>query len=360
MAEHDGAACPELLRGVRDAELFAAGVQVSGRVHEVVRELGEGQGVAHRLLQRLLPVRNALHARDGPGTPGNGLLVDEARQFPDSEVGDGVRERARYRDRHALVRHVNIFACACHPELARLRLRGVLPPDSGRVRLRAGRVRPVGHHDERARDPTRAIRGAQLRGGVLPDILSRLAQFGQRGLPGEQRLFAQLRDGDVPASEQRERVLRLPERPLRDGEPRRGLRRGRRHFLPDAEGLEHVRSLRAADAVRVPHVAPPEAREDLLGAYSVCARGIRSEGDGRHDVAHVFRHVLRHGLREVFVKARQRLAPLLRACPFDGLDELDDVDEAWARQGQPSPAVFFRAVRLASVTRREYSASSFL
>ena len=36
----------------------------------------------------------------------------------------------------------------------------------------------------------------------------------------------------------------------------------------------------------------------------------------------------------------QRLAPLLRACPLDGLDEIDDVDEAWARQGQPSPAVF--------------------
>ncbi len=70
-------------------------------------------------------------------------------------------------------------------------------------------------------------------------------------------------------------------------------------------------------------------------------------------------HDVPHGL--VLPKpVLQRLASLLRACPLDGLDELDDVDEARARQGQPSPAVFFRAARLASVTRREYSASSFL
>ena len=63
VAEHDPPARRVLLRRACDAERLAARAEVAAGVHDVVRELGEGEGVAERLLKRLLPVGDALHAR---------------------------------------------------------------------------------------------------------------------------------------------------------------------------------------------------------------------------------------------------------------------------------------------------------
>ena len=99
-----------LLPPVWDAEVLAAEAEVLQRMHDVGGEDREGQGIAHRLLKRVLPVGDALDSRDRPRTPRDRVLVGEARELPYSLVGDRVRKRPPDGDGRTLVGDVHVLA----------------------------------------------------------------------------------------------------------------------------------------------------------------------------------------------------------------------------------------------------------
>ena len=327
-------------------------------MHEVVREHGEGEGVAQGLLERLLPVRDALHARHGSASACDALEFQLARQLPDAAVHDGVGERAPDRDGYAFLRDGGVFAEVRDAQLARPRLASVLPPDAGGVGLRAGCVGSVRHRDERAFDAPAPVGDLQLRVRVPPDVLRGGAQRLEVPLPDGQGLAPDLRGRDGSVSKQGERLARLGEGAERGGQPRDGLRGERRHLPFDAEGPEHVEFLWIPHAVRVSHLGPAVACDGLPRPRPVHALAASPGRDGGHDLSLVGGHVLRHGLREVPVEVRERLLPVPGLHALERADEVEDVDEARAGEDQESSAVFFRASSEASATSLEYSASS--
>ena len=74
-------------------------------MHDVVRELGEGEGVAERLLKRLLPVGDALQLPEPERRSDARFLASGGQQFTIAPLGD-VGERT-------LIDHFSTFDTIC-------------------------------------------------------------------------------------------------------------------------------------------------------------------------------------------------------------------------------------------------------
>ena len=304
VSEHDPPARRVLLRRACDAERLAARAEVAAGVHDVVRELGERECVAERLLERLLPVGDALHARHRTRSPRGALDLQEPRRLRDLPVRHGVGERAPDRDGRPFPVHAAVFEDVHDPELPRVRLVPVLAPDSLRVLLHAWGVRPVGHRHERPADGLSALGRARPRLGVPSDVLRGPALLLQHPPARDERLVPDLRGGHPAAAEQGEGVSRLLERPERHREARGRLRRARRHLALDAERPAEVEPDVGSSPVGVADLGPSEGREFLHRADAVDAPAATPEGDRRHDLAHVGGHVVGDGVPETSVELR--------------------------------------------------------